>query len=68
MGMFSVFVKTKNNKLKMDAFRVGPIHMQSVFMVDPVKVKAVAAFQVSQVMNINKLHIPVWCQRAIFFY
>jgi len=52
----------------MDAFRVGPIHMQSVFMVDPVKVKAVAAFQVSQVMNINKLHIPVWCQRAIFFY
>jgi len=66
MGMFSVFVKTKNNKFKMDAFRVGPIDLQSVFRVDPVKVKAVAAFQVSQVININKLRIPVWCQTTIF--
>jgi hypothetical protein len=44
MGMFSVFVKTKNNKLKMDAFRVGPIDMRSIYRVD--LVKAFAAFQV----------------------
>jgi len=61
MGVFSVFVKTKNNKLKMDAFRVGPIDMQSMFKVDPAKVKSFCCIsRCFQVMNIQQLHTPVW--------
>jgi hypothetical protein len=53
MGMCSVLVKTKNNKLKMDAFRVGPVDMQSMFRVDPEKVKSFRCIsRCFQVMNI----------------
>jgi hypothetical protein len=63
--VFSVYVKTKNNKLKMDAFRVGPVDMKSTLRVGPEKAKK--AFAAFQVMNMKKLQIPVWCQKAIFY-
>jgi hypothetical protein len=67
MGVFSVYVKTKNNKLKMDAFRVGPVDMKNTLRVGPEKAKGFCCFsRCFQVMNIKKLQIPVWCQKAIF--
>jgi hypothetical protein len=45
----------------MYAFRVGPVDMESMFRVDPGKVKSYCCISGSfQVMNIKKLHIPVW--------
>jgi hypothetical protein len=44
----------------MYAFRVGPMDMQSMFRVDPEKVKSYCCVsRCFHVMNMKKLHIPV---------